>query len=29
VSIGDIVKARLTELETDSEALKTYISGSI
>ncbi|NBB68945.1 MAG: CBS domain-containing protein [Alphaproteobacteria bacterium] len=29
VSIGDIVKARLTELETDSEALKTYIAGSI
>jgi signal-transduction protein with cAMP-binding, CBS, and nucleotidyltransferase domain len=29
VSIGDIVKARLTELESHSEALQTYIAGSI
>jgi CBS domain-containing protein len=29
ISIGDIVKARLTELESHSEALQTYISGSM
>jgi CBS domain-containing protein len=29
ISIGDIVKARLGELESHSEALQTYISGSI
>jgi CBS domain-containing protein len=29
VSIGDIVKARLTELESHSEALQTYIAGSM
>lgn len=29
ISIGDIVKARLTELESHSEALQTYIAGSM
>jgi len=29
VSIGDVVKARLHELESEAEALQTYISGSI
>jgi len=29
ISIGDIVKARLSELESQSEALQTYIAGSI
>jgi signal-transduction protein with cAMP-binding, CBS, and nucleotidyltransferase domain len=29
VSIGDIVKARLTELESHSEALQHYIAGSM
>ncbi|MFP4127160.1 MAG: CBS domain-containing protein [Alphaproteobacteria bacterium] len=28
ISIGDIVKARLGELESHSEALQTYIAGS-
>lgn len=28
ISIGDIVKSRLEQLETDSEQLQAYISGA-